>query len=49
MGRERGMAEKVGYSMVLWVSVDEALNLIKFPEIKIGICIGAFLVRGTQL
>lgn len=42
MGRERGMTEKVGYSMLLWVAVDEALNLTKLAEIKIGLCIGAF-------
>lgn len=44
MGRERGMTEKVGYSILLWVAVDEALNLTKLAEIKIGLglCIGAF-------
>lgn len=34
MGRERGMTEKVGYSMLLWVAVDEALNLTKLAEIN---------------
>ncbi len=33
--RERGMTEKVGYSMLLWVAADEALTWTKWDEIKI--------------
>lgn len=37
------MTEKVGYSMLLWEAVDEALNWTKLAKIKIaGICIEAF-------
>lgn len=43
MRRERGKTEKVGYNMLLWVAVDEALNWTKLSEIKIvGKCTGAF-------